>query len=169
MYRSKAFEIVSMGIMSAIMFASQVAMGVLPNIEIVSLLVILCTLVYGKKVFLIIYTFVLMEGLYYGFGLWWINYTYVWTVLAIIVLLFRKQTSPFFWSIVSGFYGLFYGALCALIYFFIGGPSMALSYWVSGLSFDITHCIGNFVVCIVLFQPLYSILKKCTQNFLILD
>lgn len=61
-------EIVSMGMMTAILFAAQVLMGFLPNIEIVSLLIVLYTMVYGKKVFFIIYTFVLLEGLFYGFG-----------------------------------------------------------------------------------------------------
>ena len=161
MNKYTVMEIVSMGMMTAILFAAQVLMGFLPNIEIVSLLIVLYAIVYGKKVFFIIYTFVLLEGLFYGFGLWWINYTYVWTILAIIALIFRKNTSSLFWSIVTGFYGLFYGALCAIIYFFIGGPSMAVSYWISGLPFDLTHCIGNFVVCIALFNPLYRILTKC--------
>ena len=165
MKKFTVIEIVSMGMMTAILFAAQVLMGFLPNIEIVSLLIVLCTIVYGKKVFFIIYTFVLLEGLFYGFGLWWINYTYVWTVLAIIALILRKQRSPLFWSIVTGFYGLFYGALCAIIYIFIGGPAMAVSYWISGLPFDLTHCIGNFVVCIALFNPLYRILTKCNEFY----
>lgn len=45
-------EIVSMGIMTAILFAAQVLMGFLPNIEIVSLLIVLYAMVYGKKYFL---------------------------------------------------------------------------------------------------------------------
>ena len=61
-------EIVSMGMMTAILFAAQVLMGFLPNIEIVSLLIVLYALVYGKKVIFIIYTFVLFEGLFFGFG-----------------------------------------------------------------------------------------------------
>ena len=158
MNRYTVFEIVSMGMMTAILFAAQVLMGFLPNIEIVSLLIVLYAIVYGKKVFFIIYTFVLLEGLFYGFGLWWINYTYVWTILAIVALIFRKNTSSLFWSIVTGFYG----ALCAIIYLFIGGPSMAISYWISGLPFDLAHCIGNFVVCIALYNPLYRILTKCS-------
>ena len=50
-------EIVSMGMMTAILFAAQVLMGFLPNIEIVSLLIVLYAIVYGKKVFFIIYDF----------------------------------------------------------------------------------------------------------------
>lgn len=66
-----------MGFLTAVVFAAQVVMGFLPNIELVTLLFILYTLVLGKKVFLIIYVFVFLEGFFYGFGLWWINYLYV--------------------------------------------------------------------------------------------
>lgn len=156
----KAKEIVIMGMMTAVAFAGQIAMSFLPNIEIVTLLFILYTLVLGKKVFLVIYAFVLLEGIFYGFGLWWLNYLYIWALLAIVVLIFRKQESVWFWSILSGFYGLLYGALCAVIYLFIGGINTAFAYWVSGLGFDVTHCIGNVVVCLILYRPLRYVLEK---------
>ena len=41
MNKYTVFEIVSMGMMTAILFAAQVAMGFLPNIEVVSLLIVL--------------------------------------------------------------------------------------------------------------------------------
>ena len=160
MKHAKAKEIVIMGMMTAVAFASQIAMSFLPNIEIVTLLFILYTLVLGKKVFLVIYAFVLLEGIFYGFGLWWLNYLYIWTILAIVVLIFRNQQSVWFWSIVSGFYGLSYGALCSIIYLFIGGINTAFAYWVSGLGFDVTHCVGNVVVCLILYKPLRYVLEK---------
>ena len=45
-------EIALMGILSALLIIGQVALGFLPNIEVVTLLVIAYTLVFGKKVFL---------------------------------------------------------------------------------------------------------------------
>lgn len=149
-----------MGVLTAVVFAAQVAMGFLPNIELVTLLFILYTLVLGRKVFLIIYVFVFLEGIFYGFGLWWVNYLYVWTVQSIVTLMLRKQTSVFFWSILSGFYGISFGALCAIPYFFMGGPSSAFAYWVSGIAYDIPHCIGNVIVCLLLFKPLYKVLDQ---------
>ena len=65
----KTREIVTMGILSAVLLAAQVSLGFLPNIEIVTLLIIVYTLVIKKKVFFVIYVFVLLEGLIYGFGL----------------------------------------------------------------------------------------------------
>ena len=149
-----------MGVLTAVVFVAQVAMGFLPNIELVTLLFILYTLVLGRKVFLIIYVFVFLEGIFYGFGLWWVNYLYVWTVQSIVTLMLRKQTSVFFWSILSGFYGISFGALCAIPYFFMGGPSSAFAYWVSGIAYDIPHCIGNVIVCLLLFKPLYKVLDQ---------
>ena len=131
-------EIALMGILSALLIIGQVALGFLPNIEVVTLLVIAYTLVFGKKVFFIIYIFVLVEGLIYGFGLWWINYLYVWSVQAAVTLFFRKQKSVLFWSILSGFFGITFGALCALPYFAIGGPQAAFAYWISGLAYDLS-------------------------------
>ena len=153
-------ELVVMGVLTAIVFVAQVALGFLPNIEVVTLLFILYTLVFGKKVFFMIYAFALLEGVFYGFGMWWINYMYVWSLQALVTLLFRKQTSVWFWSILSGFYGITFGALCAIPYFFVGGPSAAFSYWVSGIAYDIPHCIGNFVLCLVLYKPLRYVVER---------
>ncbi|MBR5508661.1 MAG: hypothetical protein IKV59_01260 [Lachnospiraceae bacterium] len=161
-YKTK--EIVIFGILTAIVLAGQVALVFLPNIEIVTLLFILYTLVLGRKVFYIIYVFALVQGLIYGFGMWWINYMYVWSVQAIITLIFSRQTSVMFWGILSGFYGISFGALCSIPYFFAGGPSAAFAYWVAGIPYDITHCIANLVICVVLYTPLRYILEQCVKE-----
>lgn len=157
---NKARSLAWMGVLTALLFTGQVVMSFLPNLEIVSLLIILYTIFFGKKVFWMIYGFVFLEGFLYGFGMWWFQYLYIWNILAMVVLLLRNNTSALFWSIISGFFGLSFGALCTLPYLFTGGPAAAFSYWVSGLGFDLTHCIGNVVLCLVLFKPLYALLQK---------
>lgn len=156
----KAKDLAIMGVMAAIAYLSQVVLSFLPNIELVTLLFILYTLVIGKKVFGVVYAFVFLEGITYGFGLWWINYLYVWTVLCLITLLFRKQTSFVFWSVISGLFGMGFGALCSLPYFFISGPTGAFAYWIAGIPSDITHSVGNIFICLILFKPLHYILTK---------
>ena len=160
MERSTARSLAWMGLLTALLFAGQVVMSFLPNLEIVSLLIILYTIFFGKKVFWMIYGFVLLEGFLYGFGMWWFQYLYLWSILAVVALFFRSNTSPLFWSILSGFFGLSFGALCTLPYLIAGSPAAAFSYWVSGLWFDLIHCIGNVVLCLVLFKPLYALLQK---------
>lgn len=72
-------ELVVMSFLSALLFAGQVALAPIPNIEIVSVLIYIYSQIYRKKVFFIIYVFVLLEGCMHGFGLWWLGYLYVWS------------------------------------------------------------------------------------------
>lgn len=152
--------IVTMGFLSAILFLGQLGMASLPNIEPVTVLLIIYTLTYGKKVFPVIYTFVLLEGLVFGFGIWWISYLYIWSILALIVLAFRQNTSVILWAVVAGAFGLMFGALCAIPYLISGGPGAAFAYWTAGIPYDILHCAGNFVLTLVLFRPLFHIIHK---------
>lgn len=152
-------DIVIVGVMSALLITVQVGLSFLPNIELVSLLIILSTLTFGWKTFYIIYIFVIAEGLIYGFGIWWINYLYVWTILMLLTMLFRDKRSPFFWAILSGAFGLSFGALCSIPYFFIGGVHMAVSGFISGIPFDAIHCISNYAIALGLFNPLYHLFE----------
>ena len=153
--------LVILALCTAIIFVQQVAFAWLPNIELVSLLVIIYTLTFRHKVLYIIYAFVLLEGVTYGFNLWWvIPYLYVWTILAGVAWLFRSMRSSLGWAVLSGVFGLLFGALCAIPYLFIGGPATAFAYWVSGIPFDIAHCAGNFLLCLLLWKPLYKLLTE---------
>lgn len=149
-----------LAVCAAVLLVVQVGLAFLPNIELVSLLIMIYAKSFGKKVFWIIYVFVFLEGIIYGFGIWWINYLYVWSILAGVVLLLKKQESIWIWALVAGFFGLLFGSFCAIPYFFAGGMGAGFAYWVSGIPYDILHCIGNIVVCIALYRPISRILPK---------
>ena len=153
-------ELTLLALLAALMLATQVAMASLPNIHLVGVLVILSALLFGWRSLYSLYIFVLLEVLIYGFGLWFINYLYVWTVLALIAILFRKNRSRIFWAAVAGIFGLLFGALCSIPYFFIGGWAMGFSYWVSGIPFDLIHCVSNAVLCFVLLLPMYKLCSR---------
>lgn len=156
----KTKDIVTIGVLVAMIEAVKLGLAFLPNIELVSLLIILFTLYYKKKIVYVIYTFVLIEGLLYGFGVWWIMYLYVWTILAAITYLFRKNESVIVWSMIAGFYGLVFGGLCAIPYLFISGMKAGFAYWIAGIPYDILHGIGNFTGTLLLFRPIDKLLKK---------
>ena len=69
-------EAVLFGILGALMFALQVVLAPLPNIEPVSLLVMLFAVTFGWKCLYPVYVFVVMEILFHGLGLWNINYLF---------------------------------------------------------------------------------------------
>ena len=70
------------------------------------------------------------------------------------------MTHPLGWALVSGVFGLLFGPLCALTHLVTGGPAFALSWWLSGIPYDLLHCVGNFVIALVLFVPLRKLLDK---------
>ncbi len=157
---AKAIRIATMGVLAAILLAGQLGMSFLPNIEPVTTLIILYTLTYKKQVFPIIYTFVLLEGIIFGFGIWWVSYLYIWSILAFVVLALKKMDSSVLWAVVSGFFGLSFGALCAVPYLISGGLHAAFAYWSNGIFFDILHCAGNFVLTLILYRPISQLLKR---------
>lgn len=155
-------ELVWDALLSALLFVSQVSLSWLSNVELVSLLLILYTLVFKKHVWIILYVFVVLEGLFYGFGLWWFPYLYVWAILpAAVFLLCKNRTpKPFGISLVSGIFGMLFGFFCSISYLITVGPAAAFAWWTAGIPFDIVHGTGNFLVSLVLFQPLYRLLTS---------
>ena len=148
------------GVLGALTFALQVAMAPLPNIEPVSLLVMIFAAVFGWKSLYPVYVFVVMEILFYGISTWNIYYLYVWTVLALGAIMLRKSKNPLAWAMLSGVFGLAFGALCGIVDIFIGGFAYAASKWVSGIPFDLLHCGGNFAIALIMFNPLRTVMEK---------
>lgn len=146
--------------LGALTFALKVCMAFLPNIEPVSLMVMLFAVVFGWKGLYPTYVYVVMEILYFGLGTWNFNYLYIWAILAVAAFFLRKMESPLGWALLSGGYGLLFGALCAPVDVFIGGFGYAAAKWVSGIPFDVAHCAGNFVIALVLFKPQRALLGK---------
>ena len=152
------------GVLGALTFALQVVMAPLPNIEPVSLLVMIFAVVFGWKCLYPVYIFVAMEILFYGISTWNVYYLYVWTVLALGAIVMRKATHPLVWAMLSAVFGLFFGALCGIVDVFIGGFAYAGSKWVSGIPFDLLHCGGNFGMALIMFMPLRNLLEKLYSN-----
>ena len=157
--------VVLSAMLSALLVVLQMAMAFLPNIEPVSLLVLVYTLVLGRQVFYILFPFAVLEGLVFGFGLWWVSYLYVWPLWALVVLFLDKHSAggSWTWAVASGAFGLSFGALCALPYL-AGGPWAAVSYWLAGIPFDLVHCLGNFCLALVLAEPLRQLLDRLVKH-----
>lgn len=115
--RQQSKNITLIGVMVATLEVAKFALSFLPNVELVTLLIMLYTLYFGRKIVYVIPVFVLIEGIVWGFGIWWIMYLYLWPLLALITYLFRKTESVIFWAVLAGVFGLIFGALCAIPYF----------------------------------------------------
>lgn len=153
-------ELVLFGVLGAMTFALKLVMAVLPNIEPVSLCIIVYTAVFGWKALYPTYVYVVLEILYFGLGTWNICYLYIWPVLVMGAMLLRGMRHPLGWAVLSGAYGLLFGALCGIVDIFIGGWGYAVAKWISGIPFDIAHCAGNFGIALIMVSPLRKLLER---------
>ena len=153
-------EIALFGVLGGLTFAAKVVMAGLPNIEPVSLMVMLFAVTFGARAVFPIYVYVVMEFILFGLNLWSINYLYIWAILALAAWLLRRMAHPLGWALLSGAFGLLPGAVCPPLYLFAGGLGAMVSWWVSGIPFDLLHCAGNFVIALVLFVPLRKLMAR---------
>lgn len=158
-------EIVLYALLGALMYAGKMALAFLPNIEPVSLLIIVYTLVLGTRALWPMYLYIALEFVTWGISTWSINYLYVWLILFALTMLCRHMTSPLHWALLSAGFGLFFGLLCAPVYAFVGGWAYALSWWISGIPYDLFHCVGNFSLTLVLYQPCLNTLRQLYSRF----
>ena len=157
-------EIALFGMLGALTFAAKVAMSALYNIEPVSLMVMLFGVCFGRKAAYPVYVYVLLEFVLNGLNLWSVNYLYVWILLAWAAWRLREMTHPLGWAVLGGGFGLLFGLLCAPVYLVTGGPAFALSWWISGIPFDLLHAGGNFALALVLFVPLRRLMERLYRD-----
>ena len=162
-------EICLFGILSALMFISKIVMEGLPNIHLLGMLTMVYTIAFRKKALIPIYIYVLLNGLFAGFDVWWIPYLYIWTILWGVTMLMPKNmpkaVACVVYPIICALHGLFFGVLYApvqaLLYKFTFEQTLA---WIAaGFTFDILHTIGNFVVGLLIY-PVSQVLLKLVKN-----
>lgn len=163
----KVKDITLIALMVAVIEVSKLSLSSIPNVELVSFWIIIFSLYFDKKVYYVIAVFVLLEGMLYGVHVWWIMYLYGWPLLAFLTIKL-KNSSMMTFVVLSGVFGLLFGLLCSLPYFFIGlsqgslmnGIQTAFAWWVAGIPFDMIHGISNIVVMVVLYYPLKRVMDK---------
>lgn len=170
--KGRALPLVDLAVFAmfaAMMFCSKQLMEFLPNIHLLGMFTVLLTVVYRKYALIPIYLYVLLQGLYAGFSLWWLPYLYIWTVLWGVTMLLPKnmsdRTAAVVYPLVCALHGLFYGVLYApaqALLFHLDFRQM-LTWIVSGFSFDILHTFGNAVAGLLVL-PLSKVLIRLRKR-----
>ncbi|MBQ8316177.1 MAG: hypothetical protein IJ427_04055 [Lachnospiraceae bacterium] len=161
-------EMAIFSMLGALMYVSKVIMEFAPNIHLLGVFTIAFTVVYRAKALYPIYIYVLLNGLFGGFGIWWIPYLYIWAVLwGITMLLPRKMPKPVavvVYSVVNALHGYGFGILYAPAQALLFGLSFKgmLAWIAAGLPFDAIHGTSNFI-CGFLIVPIVLVLQKLEQ------
>lgn len=143
------------------MFAVKMALSSLPNINLDALILILVTVFFGWKALYTVCVYVLLEGLMFGFGVWWVSYLIVWPLLVVLAMAFRKTASPLLWAVFAGLFGLAFGPMMYVIFFTVtGGWEGFLPMWIAGIPYDLVHAVSNFLTVLILFRPLEKVFSR---------
>ena len=162
-------EMAVFSMLGALMFASKIIMEMVPNIHLLGMFIVAFTVVYRAKALYPIYIYVLLNGIYAGFGTWWVPYLYIWTVLwGMVMLLPKKMPKPVqvvVYAAVSALHGFGFGVLYAPAQALLFGLNFKgmVAWIVAGFPFDMIHGISN-LVCGVLIVPLIVILRSLERN-----
>ncbi len=163
--RNAALKIARCALMGAMMIGVKAALNGLPNFEMVTLLIILFAVHFGREVFWAVAVFNLCELVYWGGGTWWVAYLYIWNLVALFAVLLRDKIGDdsLLWAAYSAVCGLFFGGLCSLVYIFIPDVN-PWGYFLAGLPWDIVHGVCNFILMLALFKPLNRALQKISKR-----
>ena len=162
-------EMVVFAMLGSIMFISKIIMELLPNIHLLGMLTMTYTVVFRKKALIPIYIYVMLNGIYSGFAMWWIPYLYIWTVLWGVTMLLPKRIPrklkcivyPAICSIHGFSFGILYAPVQALMF---GMNFRAMLAWIaSGLPFDIIHGISNLFTGLLIL-PLSELIARLMKN-----
>ena len=157
--------------LGTVMFCSKIIMEALPNIHLLGMLTITYTIVFRIKALIPIYVYVLLNGLYAGFSMWWIPYLYIWTILWGLTMLIPKNLpNKIKWVIyptLCGLHGFLFGTLYAPAHALMlkFNLNQTIAWILAGLPWDLLHGVGN-IIAGLLIVPLSTLLKKLVAKYI---
>ena len=155
--------------LGTLMFLGDLLMELFPNVHFVGVLCVTYTVVFRFRALIPIYIYVMLNGLYAGFSLWWVPYTYIWAILWGMTMLvptrLPSRAKCVIYPVIAAIHGFAFGILYA--------PAQALMFhldwrgmlaWVaSGVYFDLIHGISNFAMGFLVL-PLSELFKKLLRS-----
>ena len=144
-------------------------MEVLPNIHLLGMFTMVYTLVFRTKALRPIYVYVLLNGLYAGFSMWWIPYLYIWTILWGVTMLLPKRMPKklgyVVYPLVCALHGFAFGTLYAPAQAILWGMDFhQMLAWIAvGIPFDLLHGAGNLAAGFLII-PLAELLRKMIKR-----
>ena len=165
---SNARELCIFSMLGTVMFISKLVMEALPNIHLLGVLTVSYTIVYRKKALIPIYVYVMLNGLFAGFNMWWLPYTYIWTILWGIVMILPKNMSKKIaipvYSVICGLHGFAYGTLYAPAQALMFGLNFKqmVAWIVAGIPFDLIHGFSNLLLGFLI-VPMSELMQRFSR------
>lgn len=158
-------KIVRIAFLSALLIVSKEILSFIPNVELVTVLLMAYTYSLKRSESLyIVFIFTITQALLYPPHLWIITYLVVWSILVIITdYLKRRNASLLVLSIWAAIFGLSFGFVDSIIQSFVYGFHTFKVLWIRGLPWDFIHAISNYLTVLILFKPIVKTLNKALK------
>ena len=166
----KILELSVFAMLGTVMFCSKIIMEAIPNIHLLGMLTMAYTVAFRTKALIPIYIYVMLNGLYAGFAVWWVPYLYVWTILWAITMLIPKRIPRrirgVIYPIICCLHGLAFGILYAPGQALLFGLNFkqTLAWIIAGFPMDIIHGVGNLFAGLLVL-PLGELLEKLMKKY----
>ncbi|ATO51811.1 ECF transporter S component [Brevibacillus laterosporus] len=160
-----------LAILAALSVAGRIALSFIPNVQPVTTIVILMTILMGLRYGLLLAIIVMiLSNMVLGIGIWTLPQIIAYCAIVVVTSIFMRplfsKLSLFVMALYAGFTGLLYGFIISLCQIPLYGSTYFLAYYLAGIPFDTLHAIGNFVFYFVLAPLLLPLLHKLiNQHF----
>lgn len=167
--RLTARYVVKVAVMTAMLTALKFALSFVPNVEVVTLLVLVYAAVFGAAYAVpAALVFCGIEIALYGVASWVVLYFVYWPALALVASFLLRRRNVFVAVIIATLGSVLFGVLSACadtMVVALGISEVDLAkYWVAyyarGLYFDLIHTASNFCVVGLLFVPLCAAAER---------
>lgn len=147
---------------STLAYVGRMMFSFIPNVQPTTTIIILMTIYVGAiDGLLVAMTTIFISNLHLGMGPWTIAQIVAFSSIVLLFYIVKNTKIDLkYYPIIAFFSGLFYGFVISLVQAPFFGWAIFIPYWVSGISFDIYHALGNFVFFMILHKPLGSILNN---------
>lgn len=160
----KTNSIVTIAFLAALLIVSKEILAFLPNVELVTLLVIIYSFNYSlRDSILVVIVFIIVQAILYGFNDWVLGYFIAWPLLVVVISKLKIfNLSLLQVALIGGAFGLLFGVFFVLPYLMVS-LNTAFSFYLRGLVFDLVHGVSNFIVILFLFEPLNKVFVKLSK------
>lgn len=166
--KHKVQRIALLGILTTLCYVTRLLFQFLPNVQPVTVILLLITIVLGTRDGLIVAILsILISNINLGLGVWTIAQISSFTVVILLTGLIKTQFKriPFGWMMIyAGLTGYIYGFVISAVQAPFFGIQNFWAYYLAGLPFDTLHALGNsgfyFILAPILLPIMNKFLKK---------
>lgn len=160
--------VVAVGVAAATLTCGKLALSMIPNVEVVTLLTALYGYVFGGFGILAAVIFVTVETLMYGFGTWIVTYYLYWPLVAFVFMLLGRMRvrNRAVLCITAILLTVWFGVFSSLVDVGLLSGSFDRFFWrfsvyyMRGIWFYVTQIVCNAILFPVLFRPLVRVLER---------